>query len=501
VTLSGTNGINLFTAAYTGNFNPADLSQNYLADAGASAASRTYSFNLPAGANTFTVIVYDVPPGAASGSVYSLNVSGGCIGTCPVVPVLAANGSSLVNESCPPNNGAVDPGERVTMNLRVANNGLGATSNLVGTLQSSANVVAPSDPQNYGAIPTGGTVGRDFSFTAAGNCGDLITATLHLQDGTTDLGNVSYSFRLGVASPGTPLSENFDGVVAPALPAGWTTSATGAEVPWVTSTTNPSSAPNAAFAPDVALPGDTQLVSPLIHISGSPAQVSFRNAFNLESTFDGGVLEISIDGGAFQDILTAGGSFVSGGYNGTLVGGTLNPISGRSAWTGLSGGTTAAPTYLNTVVNLPNAAAGKDIRLKWRVGADDTVAAGGTAPGQRIDNLVVSDTSYACTPSCGGVRIVVGSSLNRTSPSTVVASITIQNIGSSPANNVMLTLARLGITNGTPLPQALGNLAPGASVSTTVTFNNATPGAASTLTTGGSYTGGSYSSTKRVTIP
>lgn len=501
VNLSGANAINLFTAAYTGNFNPADLSQNYLADAGASAASRTYSFNLPGGAQTFTVIVYDVPPGAASNSVYTLNVSGGCIGTCPVIPVLSANGSSLVNESCPPNNGAVDPGERVTMNLRIANNGTAATSNLVATLQPSANVIAPSDPQNYGAIPSGGTTGRDFSFTAAGNCGDLITATLQLQDGSVNLGTVSYTFRLGVATPGTPLTENFDGVVAPALPAGWTTSATGAEVAWVTSTTNSSSAPNNAFAPDVALPGDTELVSPVIHINGSPAQVSFRNAFNLESTFDGGVLEISIDGGAYQDILSAGGSFVSGGYNAVLVAGTLNPISGRSAWTGLSGGTTAAPTYLNTVVNLPNAAAGKDIRLKWRVGADDTVAASGTAPGQRIDNIVVSDTAYACTTPCGGVRLVVTSSLSRTGPSTVVASFTVQNIGSAPANNVMLNLARLGVTNGTPVPQSLGNLAPGASASSTVNFTNSTSGASSTLTLGGSYTGGSYTSTKRVTIP
>jgi hypothetical protein len=315
------------------------------------------------------------------------------------------------------------------------------------------------------------------------------------------MGTVSYSFRLGVASSGTPLSENFDGVVAPALPAGWATTATGAELPWVTSTANPFSAPNDAFAPDVALPGDTELVSPTIHINGSPAQVSFRNAFNLESTFDGGVLEISINGGAYQDILTAGGSFVSGGYNGVLVSGTLNPISGRSAWTGLSGGTTTTPSYVNTVVNLPAAASGNDIKLKWRVGSDDTVVAGGTAPGQRIDNIVVSDTSYSCTTPCGGVRLVVASSLSRPGSSTVTAAVTIQNIGSTTANNVMLTTAKLGATNGTPLPQSLGNIAPGASVNTTVNFTNSTPGASSTLNLGGTYTGGSYSSTKRVTIP
>src|SRR5262245_38436125 len=87
VTLSGANGINLFTAAYSGNFNPNDLSQNYLADAGLSSANATYSFNIPPGQQTFTVVVTDVPPGPPSGSGYTLNVSGACIGTCPAPPL------------------------------------------------------------------------------------------------------------------------------------------------------------------------------------------------------------------------------------------------------------------------------------------------------------------------------------------------------------------------------------------------------------------------------
>src|SRR5262245_5088479 len=76
VTLSAANGLNLFTAAYNSSgYVPSDIGQNYLADAGASAASRTYSFNVTAG-QRFTVVVSDVPPGPASGSVYTLDVSG-----------------------------------------------------------------------------------------------------------------------------------------------------------------------------------------------------------------------------------------------------------------------------------------------------------------------------------------------------------------------------------------------------------------------------------------
>jgi hypothetical protein len=217
---------------------------------------------------------------------------------------LIASTATLVNESCQPSNGQIDPGERVSVHLRVTNTGAGPAVNVVGTLQSSGGVLYPNGPQTYGTIAPGATVGRDFAFTAdpALLPAQPITVTLALQDGPTSLGNVSYSF-------------------------------------------------------------------------------------------------------------------------------------------------TAGPT------------------------------------------------------PCGVVRLVVSSTLVRTSSTTVQATLNIQNIGTLPANNAMLTTAKLGMTVGTPLPQALGSIGPGSSVSTTVTFTNSTPGAASTLTAGGTYTGGTYSSTIRVTIP
>ena len=184
-----------------------------------------------------------------------------------------------------------------------------------------------------------------------------------------------------------------------------------------------------------------------------------------------------------------------------MAGGTLNPLTGRSGWTGLSGGTTTTPAYINSVVNLPAAAVGQNIQLKWRMGSDELVAASGTQPGQRIDNIVVTDTSYSCTVPCGGANVVVTATLTRMNATTVVGNISLQNIGAVTANNVMLSNAKLGATNGSPLPQAAGNLAPGATFNTTVNFTNSTPGASSTLVVGGTYTGGSFSTTKRVTIP
>ena len=157
------------------------------------------------------------------------------------------------------------------------------------------------------------------------------------------------------------------------MPAGWTTAATGAEVAWVTSATGSDTAPNNAFAPDPNAVGNTELISPPISIAAGAGSFSFRNNFNTENTFDGMVLEISIDGGAYQDIVTAGGSFVTGGYTGLISSNFNSPIAGRQAWTGNSAG------YITSTVNLPAAAGGHNIQLKWRMATDSSVAATGVS--------------------------------------------------------------------------------------------------------------------------
>ena len=321
---------------------------------------------------------------------------------CTSVPhaAIVAGPSTITAESCSPASNAIDPGETVTVNFCIQNAGNGPTTSLVGTLLNTGGVVAASGPQTYGAVGAGSTVCRPFSFTAAGPCGGTLTATIHFQDGATDLGNVTYTFVMGSTVTSTTFTEAFDTVVAPALPAGWTTAATGIEVPWVTSTTTPNSAPNDAFAPDPTNVGNTELVSSTIAVpSGAGFQLSFKNLYNMESTFDGMVLEISINGGPFADILTAGGTFGTGGYNSTISTSFASPIAGRQAWSGLSGGTTAAPAYITTTVNLPAAAAGQPIKMKWRAASDNSVAAAGAA-GVRVDNITLSSSTFVC---CGGV--------------------------------------------------------------------------------------------------
>src|SRR5574342_1108573 len=105
-------------------------------------------------------------------------------------------------------------------------------------------------------------------------------------------------------------TENFDSATPPTPPSGWTaTNAAGPAPPWVTTATGSDSGPNNAFVDNPAVVSDKRLDSPSIPIATNTATLTFRNDFKLLGPTDGGVLEISIDGGAFQDILVAGGSF------------------------------------------------------------------------------------------------------------------------------------------------------------------------------------------------
>jgi len=193
------------------------------------------------------------------------------------------------------------------------------------------------------------------------------------------------------------VNENFDSVTPPALPPDWVaTNAQGPPPLWVTSNSGvpiPSAEtpPNAAFIDDPAVVSDKRLDSLPLFLFPTSFSLTFRHNFNLEASsedpnlgFDGGVLEISTDGGnTFQDILAAGGSFVMGGYNRTISTVRGSPIAGRQAWSGNSEG------FITTVVNLPFIFAGNS-RLRWRMASDSS----GSSEGWRVDTVNIA----GCVP-------------------------------------------------------------------------------------------------------
>lgn len=174
------------------------------------------------------------------------------------------------------------------------------------------------------------------------------------------------------------------------LPHGWTQNQiTGTAINWISSITTPNSAPNTMFANNPATINATALESPSFLVTSGEATVSFQKAFTTESTFDGVVFEIKIGAGAWADILTAGGSFITGGYNAIINSNATNgsPIVGRPAWSGTSA------AFTSTQVMLPSAANGQNVQLRWLMASDKSVA----STGFRLDDVVIN-ASVTCTP-------------------------------------------------------------------------------------------------------
>ncbi len=325
----------------------------------------------------------------------------------PLLLLNAAGYTLTTNEPCA--NGVANPGETVTVNLALHNAGRAATTNLVATLLTSNGVVFPSGPQTFGALSSGALATNTFSFFADATCGQTITAVLQLQDGMADLGTVSYSFQVGAPFSTTNFMTNFD--TAPSLASlGWTTRASQGLTPWAIQNSTNDGTTNVAYCPDGTTPGEVYLYSPTFALTNEGTnQLSFRNDFNLEPNYDGGVLEIAIGNSAiasgnFNDILAAGGSFVTGGYNGTItdVGDSPSdddPLINRQAWTGDSGG------YMATIVNLPAAASGTSIQLRWICGTDLANQALFGIGGWWIDDIVISRPDFDC-PDCAATVLV-----------------------------------------------------------------------------------------------
>jgi uncharacterized repeat protein (TIGR01451 family) len=110
------------------------------------------------------------------------------------------------------------------------------------------------------------------------------------------------------------------------------------------------------------------------------------------------VLEINVGNSGFTDILAAGGSFVTGGYNCTLYSGSGNPLGGRQAWGGNSGG------WITTTVNLPAGAAGQTIQFRWGCGTDELNEYPVT--GWFVDTISLKDASYSCCGDSADLSII-----------------------------------------------------------------------------------------------
>lgn len=107
-------------------------------------------------------------------------------------------------------------------------------------------------------------------------------------------------------------------------------------------------------------------------------------------------------------------------------------------------------------------------------------------------------TVNAATPAA----LVLTKSLSRAS-NTVTAQVTLSNTGGTAAQNIVLSSVKIGSLTATPLPQTAASIPAGGSTTFTVTVPGTVgaSGAASSFTASGTYSGGSFSTSARITLP
>lgn len=201
-------------------------------------------------------------------------------------------------------------------------------------------------------------------------------------------------------------SENFDAAVT-----NWTSQATTGSNNWSLTTAQSQSPNTSYFAAGPATKSTTRLTSPAIEIlaGATNLQLKFWHNYNLQSSQDGGRLEISTDNGTNWfgvDDTGSGAAFASNGYTATINNTGPPPnrseFAGLLAWSGSSGG------FIETIVNLTDTAkyAGKTTRFRWVLATNNSTASTGwyvdsiaLLGGGNISNAAPTITTAASTSS------------------------------------------------------------------------------------------------------
>lgn len=119
---------------------------------------------------------------------------------------------------------------------------------------------------------------------------------------------------------------------------------------------------------------DAFLVSPVFELGGAPFSIGFshRYVFEIQNgtglPLDGGVVELRVDGGAWEDALVRAGA----SYPGVIVDAPFaaSPLRGRAAFTGQSPG---FPQRREVTLDFGTSLAGHTVQLRFRFASNDSI--------------------------------------------------------------------------------------------------------------------------------
>ena len=313
----------------------------------------------------------------------------------------------LADHGCDANDGLLIAGESADLTLPLQNFGRTTLTAISATLTAlTPGVTVEPGARSYPALaPNTSGVSTDvyrIMLGVAYPCGTPARFRLDISSFSASPTFVEFSIPTGVITSTTlMLSQNFDGVVAPAIPAGWTLNngclgATGCTSnPWVTTTTTPASAPNAAFAADIISSSFPRLFGPTLTVPAGATyvEVSFDAKWNLEESvtnaaicFDAGSWEYQLNGAGGSRFATSDALDFDNRYDHWTNRSTGAGSNGdRWAWSGNSLG------YKPIRIRIP-AAGMTTMQPRWSEVTDSSVG----IDGFWVDNVVIKALFVGC---------------------------------------------------------------------------------------------------------
>ena len=214
-----------------------------------------------------------------------------------------------------------------------------------------------------------------------------------LQGGTVTfpLGDVppktsrSCSFQVTVANDLGTVVHFFDDMESGS--GKWSTSHGEGTLDWSLVDSKSHSPSHAWFAADPDTITDQYLVLGSPVTLGDAAELRFWHIYSLEPTSDGGVVEISVDGGgSWADL---GSLMTQNGYDATISTRFGSPIGGRQAFTG------SKADWVETIVDL-SSYPDQDVLIRFRLASDFSLA----WPGWYVDDVELIDEDRVTNTAC-----------------------------------------------------------------------------------------------------
>ncbi|MCP5100373.1 MAG: DUF11 domain-containing protein, partial [Chloroflexi bacterium] len=213
----------------------------------------------------------------------------------------------------------------------------------------------------------------------------------------------------------------------------WTAAQGSGSNPWVGKTNGGFSGSNYWNVPNSSakLGADSYLTSNTINATTDDLFLQFQHNYHFQAfsnnNNDGGRVEISINGGSFQDIGSA--NFTQNGYTGIVNAASGSDLAGQDIFSGNSNG------YIGSSADLNNINTNDTIRIRFRM-ATDYWYSGSDYDGWSVDDVLICSQATGPAPAL---------TITKSAPSSVVTgdqlvyTLVVENNGTATADSVTLT--------------------------------------------------------------